>query len=110
MSAIEEHLIRPQNLHFVVYRPGDYISWCQTQPFIILLHKFPALGILEDGSKAPDGFTYQEVRLVTARIVQRSGMELHKFHVTNPALCPVKHGHPIACCHQGIGRCLIHLA
>ena len=96
-------VIEAEPLDLMVDRPGDDVARGQLGPLVELGHEAVAgLGNLELPALAAHRLGDQEV--LDLQIVEAGRVELHEFHVGNPAARPPGHGDAVAGRALGRGR------
>ncbi|MCY1422382.1 hypothetical protein D9M71_380590 [compost metagenome] len=94
VADVQIDAVDAQALHFMVDGPGDDVSWGQFGPWIEALHEALAVGQLQVGTFASQGFGDQEA--LGLRVIQASRVELVEFQVRHPAARAPGHGDAIA--------------
>ncbi|MOA10996.1 hypothetical protein D3C78_1309100 [compost metagenome] len=83
MADVQIDAIDTQAFHFMVDGPGDDVPWRQFCPWIEALHEALAVGQLEVGTLAAQGFGDQEA--LGLRVIQAGGVKLVELQVRHPA-------------------------
>ena len=94
MRDVQVQAVRAQAFHLVVDRARDDIARCQFGARIEAVHETRAVGEQQLAALATHGFRDQGG--LGARVVQAGRMELHEFHVSDPAAGAPGHGDAVA--------------
>ena len=107
VGHVQEDVVLASLFHLTIDGAGYHIARCQRQARVILLHELLAAQIAQHAAVTTHGLGDEEGRTV-AGMIQRGGVELHKFHVLHRTLGTIHHGDAVTSCHQRVGRGVIN--
>ena len=118
VGDVKAYVIDTVNLHLLIDGAGNDIAGSEREALVVLLHKLLAIRKSQDTTVAAHGLRDKIGGMGLRRIVERSGVELHEFHVLHDTFSTINHRYAIprcniricgggvdgtraSCCHQG---------
>ena len=93
---VKADMVQAVDFHLAVYGACHDVARCQTQPLVVFLHEFLAVGKPEDTAIASHRLGDEVGRMGLFGIEQYSRMELHELHVLYLAFGTIDHCYAVA--------------
>ena len=103
MSDVKTHMVESVYLHLLVDCPCHDISRCKRQSLVVFLHKGLSVRQFQYTAISAHCLSDEEGGMRLARMIEGSGMELYKLHVSHCSLGSIHHCLAIAGGYHGIG-------